>query len=186
MFSMSNQAAKLAHINVREEKHGEESVPAVDLTIKCDVPNTFLANLAPTLRWSLYDKAATVDAVDPDHMPVLRYPSMDPFRWRGEARALVAFPGTKPRLEFVAKVNNLDLDPLEGGTVRISFRVQAVVESPEIGVLAALLGADIKVSITPSATPKDVPAAGEPKRGRKAKKQTEANDGGRNEGDLLQ
>lgn len=155
MFDLRKQAAKLVHINVREEKHGDDPVPAVDLKITADLPNTFLAQLHPTLRWSLYDKAATEDALDKDHMPVLRYTKMEPIHWKGEAKGgffTVHAPGDNAAkdLRFAATVNMLQLDCHEGGTVIITFRVQSSdVGAFVIGSLAGMLGQDVVVSVEP-------------------------------------
>lgn len=154
MFELDQQAAKLVHLNVREEKHGDDPVPAIDLKISADVPNTFLSQLHATLKWSLYDKAPTVDVVDDTHMPVLRYKMMEPIRWKGEMKeASIKIIGAEAagNIDFIAAVNMLLLDCLEGGTVRISFRVQAVVDAFMVGQLAALLGQDIEITIVPPA-----------------------------------
>ena len=110
MFSFKKQKATLAHLNAREENHGpDESVLAVDLSFKANVSNDFLSELSPTLKWSLYDKAAVDDlAQEAGHMPVLRYSSLEAISWKGEMpNAVVVLHGaTKAKdLEFVAKVN---------------------------------------------------------------------------------
>ncbi len=185
MFSLESQAAKLAHINVREEKHGDDPVPAVDLKITMDVPNTFLSQLHETLRWSLYDRAANEELIDKDHLPVLRYNLLEPLRWTGEMKeAICTFhhdEGSNRDSVIVGKVNALELEPLEGGTVRCRFRIQAVVSSHEIGTLSGMLGKDVVISVEPEDKP---PAEAAPKkrRGRPPKAQPD----GPGEKDLLQ
>jgi hypothetical protein len=56
MFELLNQSAKIAHVNLREEKHGEEDVLACDLKIETKMSNTFLSKLQPGLRESLYER----------------------------------------------------------------------------------------------------------------------------------
>lgn len=186
MFQLDSQAAKLAHINVREEKHGDDPVPAYDLKIKMDVPNTFLSQLHPTLKWSLYDKAPTVDAVDDSHMPVLRYALLEPVRWKGEMKeAMITVhdangEGAKS-LVFSASVNDLLLDCRDGGTVSATFRIQAVLTGFMISQLVGQLGKDIVLSVEPEAPAPD--AAGDQSE-RKARMRKRAADKKKKGGDV--
>ena len=79
MFTLKKQVAVLAHINIRDEKHGEDNVLAMDLKITADMPNTFLNQVAPGLLPALY-KAEDGQAplLDDGHMPVLSFDGMDP------------------------------------------------------------------------------------------------------------
>jgi hypothetical protein len=77
-FHLENHAAHIGHLNLREEKHGEESVLAIDIKVEADVANDFLSYLSPTLKWSLYDKPEKQQDLieDANHLPRLRYPEM--------------------------------------------------------------------------------------------------------------
>lgn len=186
MFNLQSQAAKLVHINVREEKHGDEPVPAIDLKISADLQNTFLSQLHPTLCWSLYDKSPSHDLVDDTHMPVLRYKAIEPVRWKGDIKeALITLVGAPEagNIEFVASVSKLVLECLEGGTVRIGFMVQAVVDAHMIGQLAGLLGQDIEISVVPPAPVVD--DVGE-RKARMRSRKTRKSAAGHPNGNLLQ
>lgn len=150
-FTWTKQDVRVAHLNLREEMHGEESKQAVDVKLSASVPNDFLSYLSPTLKWSLYDKAEQPDlADDGKHMPRLRYPEMASIKWGGEMqRADVTFHGAKEKFDWAvdAKVGKLVLDCLDGGTVQVTCNVTFYPKPEQVGALAGILGRDVKVSI---------------------------------------
>ena len=155
MFELSKHKCKIAHLNIREETHGEDKVLAEDIKVCADVPNDFLSYLAPTLKWSLYDKpdGAQGELIqDAGHMPRLRYSQLPPLAWAGEmAKATFVVHGAKKAddLVFEATVNKLLLDCKDGGTVAITFKAAVYPTAEESGRLAALLGQEHKVSVRP-------------------------------------
>lgn len=156
-FNLQNQTAKVAHVNLREEKHGEDPVLGVDVKLVTDLSNDFLGQLSPTLKSALYasDVEATgqlslVDASQ--HLPVLRYPQLGPLAWAGEFDAELTFHGAKKADDVVferARVNKIHLAPKEGGTVEVTFRAQVHPGADGAGALAELLGDTPKVSVQP-------------------------------------
>ncbi|MGV8617399.1 hypothetical protein ACV36Q_30100 [Pseudomonas aeruginosa] len=54
MFSITEQTATLAYINVRTERHGEEPAGAADLKIQFTAGNGVLSEFHPRLRHALY------------------------------------------------------------------------------------------------------------------------------------
>ncbi len=154
-FHLEKQAAKMAHINLREEKHGEEAVLAIDVKITADVPNDFLSYLDPTLKWSLYDKQPGQGELLPDdnHLPHLRYTQLGELRWEGEmakANVLVSSIDRPEDVALEADINNLKFEPKEGGTVAISFRLQFLPNAGQSAVLVGLLGKEVRVSVAPA------------------------------------
>lgn len=167
MFQLQKQQSIIAHLNIRQEKHGEEDVLAADVKVTADVTNDFLSYLAPTLKWSLYDKPNGGQGeliADDHHMPRLRYPSLPELRWAGRMeKAVFVIHGRKKTddLEFEAGVDKLSLACKEGGTVSITFRC-AVLPTPEqSGQLAALLGSEAKISVREGERADDPPGDGE-------------------------
>lgn len=153
MFELSKHGSKIAHLNVRTEKHGEEDVLAVDVTVASDVTNDFLSYLNPTLKWSLYAKpdSGQGDLIQDDaHLPRLRYAELSELRWVGTMpKAAFIIHGKKKSddLALEGDVGKLVLTCKEGGTVSIAFKV-AVLPTPEqLGALSALLGTEAKVSV---------------------------------------
>jgi len=157
MFTLSAQQCKIQHLNFREEKHGDESVTAVDVKVTSDMSNDFLSYLSPTLKGSLYGAPDTsvqgsIIHDNPGYMPRLLYPEMGTIKWSGEMRkAQVCLHGVtkKSNLVLEADVNKLAFVTKEGGTVEVSFRLQVVPEGSMLGKLAGMLGVELKVSIAP-------------------------------------
>ena len=153
MLKLIKQAAKIVHLNVREELHGEDQVLAMDVRLSCDLPNTFLDTLAPGLRLALYDKAAQGD-LDAEHLSVARFPLLAPIDWEGQmagARLVIHVGKKSDDMEFDAKINKLRLAPKDGGTVTVWFRAQLLPDPPQVGLLSEYLGHKVKVSVTPGA-----------------------------------
>lgn len=153
-FSLKRQSSKIAHLNVREEKHGEESVVAVDVKVQADVGNDFLDSLSPGLRAALYapdgDQLAGLEAP----LSLLRYPQLDSLHWNAPmgGLAFVIHGARKSEdLEFGGNIEKaLVLDAKEGGTVALTFQVQIHPDARELGALSSFLGRSTKVSVRPA------------------------------------
>lgn len=156
MFTLETQACKAAHINVREEKHGDEDVLAVDLKITAKVSNDFLSQLHPTLKHSLYAKPDEPDlANDAGYAPLLRYSQIETLKWTGEITGgtlTIHAPISKRNMIFTANVKDLRLTPEDGGTVGIQFTAQFNPDADHVARLVTLLGKTVDVSVEP---PKD-------------------------------
>lgn len=156
-LNLKKGTAKVSHLNVREEKHGEESVCAVDVKVQLDLPNTFLDDLSPGLLQSLYradgEQLPGVEAP----MSILRYPQLAPLDWevlvvKGE----FVLHGAKKAddLLFEGDVKKaLRLACKEGGTVEVTLQVAVLPEPAELGKLSELLGRTVKVSLRPVEQP---------------------------------
>lgn len=153
MFELLKHPGRIAHLNIRTEKRGEEEVLAADVKVEADVTNDFLAYLAPTLKWSLYSKPDGGQGEliqDDSHMPRLRYPFLPEIRWADKmVDAVLVIHGKKKTddLQFDAGVDKLCLECKEGGTVSISFRCSVLPTAAQAGQLAALLGQETKISV---------------------------------------
>ncbi len=154
----------LANVNARSEVHGEEREPAGDLKLEAFLPNDVLVEFDPALRSLLYhfDDAQQRDLVDegrkgdPAYVPDLRLPKlMGPFRWDDEmqgATISLHVRGEKSRVELAdVKVNNFQIEVQEGGTVLLSFRVQAHPDERKFGKLCTLIQNEVEVTLTPAA-----------------------------------
>ena len=162
-FALKKQGGKLAHLNVRTEKHGEEDVLAVDVKIISDVPNTFLDQLSPGLRAALYAKEGEVSGttadIEEDHLAVLRFPGLGPLKWSANlVAAKFTVHGAKKAddQDFEADVGDLKLECKEGGTVELTFQGSVLPTPAQCGHLTELLGAKVKVSVEPVQQP-DLP-----------------------------
>lgn len=152
--------AKLAAVNVRSELHGKEHVPAVDLKITVNAGNSILDQLDPQLLEALYfcaapaeDDQVPLDGVEPiTHLPNLRFPKLgDTLAWQftGAGYEFTLDFGLGGDSNLViggCQVNNIRISPKEGGTVELSFRVQASdVDEHILGKLAMLVQQDVEI-----------------------------------------
>lgn len=155
---------KLASINVRSEKHGPDHLePAVDLAIELNAPNTILSVFDGHLLSSLYHRSEAagsgqqqLDGVEElAALPNLRFPHMGPIKW---ARELAGYTltiehglgGASDIVLVDCKVNNFKLEPKEGGTVQVRFRVQSATNLTEktMGKLALLAQNEVPIMLT--------------------------------------
>jgi hypothetical protein len=154
-------AVKLNSANFRSQLHGEEHVPAVDLGFTMDAPNTILSYFDGFLLSSLYYCSAAssgqkvIDGVD-QVLPNLRFPKLKlPLKWEedltGYTLTIDLGLGGKSNLELSScAVNGFEIEPKEGGTVQVGFRVQAVrLSEKDIGKLATLVQHDLQIQLTP-------------------------------------
>lgn len=158
MFALNKTNAVIVHLNMREEKHGEEDVLAVDVKLRADVPNSFLDELAPGLRQALYTKADQAD-IESDHLATVRFPQLPALFWAGkmEEAAFVIGPNKTESLEFSADIAKVQVAPKDGGTVTVTFTAQILPEPDDVGTLTGWLGNKVKVSVTPAPVSDDPP-----------------------------
>lgn len=133
-FRLNEVTAKLLNVNPRPELHGEDKKTAADLKLEVMVPNKELGQFHAGLLHALYEKdAAQADLVskeDEDHVTMLRYPTLGlPLKWIGEqvGGQVIVHRGIGPKSDLELDgvvVNEFRLEPIQGGTLGIIFRVQ--------------------------------------------------------------
>jgi hypothetical protein len=165
-FALSESTdVRVTSVNVRSEAHGKNHVPAVDLRLQLTAANTILEQLKPGLREALYlavDKGEAppqpdLEGVEPvSDLPLLRISGLEPIRLADELTGYTVTVdiglGRKESLvELVGcKVNAFVVEALQGGSVRIGFRVQASgLKEREIGKLGVLVDCDTAVKLEP-------------------------------------
>jgi hypothetical protein len=125
---------ELANVNIRAEKHGDDSATAIDLKFSLTTGNSVLNRLAPGLREALYYRSAStegqaqIDGIE-ELLPDLRFPAIESIRCSDEivgAKVCIEYgiggPGDIHLAE--CKVNAFRIECLPGGSVEIGFRVQ--------------------------------------------------------------
>lgn len=154
MFDLDKKNATLQHINIRDEKHGEENVLAVDLKFQADFDGDILAEFGPSLRHSMYEKDDNPDLADQgsDVPTKLRFPMMvQPLKFGNEiigASVNVAYGIGNFALD-TCDINNFKVECHNGGTVSVTWRIQAKPTAEQLGKLSTLLGSQCEISITP-------------------------------------
>jgi hypothetical protein len=163
-FGLKKCKAVVSHLNVRDEKHGDDPVLAVDVKCQADVANTFLDELAPGMRAAFYaregEKTGESFDIDAEHLPVLRFPALAALKWKvGLVACAFTIHGQKKAedLEFQADVEQCALALKEGGTVELTFQAAVHPEAQELARLGELLAHEVKVSVAHVELPAQVP-----------------------------
>ena len=155
--------ATLSNLNTRIEKHGDESVSAVDISISYDAPNTVLEQFSPGLLDAFYkeaelgdDSQGVIDGLEITGKPLLRHPQMAPIKFTNEMAghrfAIDYGIGDDSALVLPSvDVGKFSLELKEGGTVSMKFRIQANQGLTEqiIGKLAMLISQEVRIQLTP-------------------------------------
>ena len=154
---------KLAHLNCRKEKHGDDSVVAIDLKFVREAGNSQLAMLHPDLRAALYatadDEQPGIDGIEPIATQ-LRFPQLPQFAWELEMTGCevevdFGLGGIDSNIAlYDCKVNQFRVECRAGGTTLITFRVQTS-NFPEGAVdkLLTKLGQETAISLSAPAVP---------------------------------
>lgn len=154
-FEISADDVRLMHLNVRSEKHGEDDVTAIDLKLQWTTSNDALRMFHPHLPEALYQhdkKQATVDGIGPK-MGARVFPDLGPLKWKQEVTGLklTISHGINAKTDLViadCSADHFVLEPLDGGSVDIVFRVRSICKDERIlGKLGMLIKRDLPVDI---------------------------------------
>jgi hypothetical protein len=158
MFDLDQQQVKLASVNARAEKHGEDTKPAFDLKIEVALPSSALIHFHPELRQHLYKRDENPDLVDQviegDGLTILRYPKLGALKWDWEAASYSAvvdygLGGDSDIVLADVKLDHFVFEPQNGGSVAVTFRMIAHPDSDDVGKLCEFIQRDIVLPLTP-------------------------------------
>jgi hypothetical protein len=164
MFDLDQATVKLASVNARAEKHGEDTKPALDLKIEASCSSSVLIHFHPELRQHLFKKDENPDLVDQviegDGLTVLRYPKMGALKWDWEGTGYTATVdygmGGDSNIQLNdVKVDHFAFEPQNGGSVAVTFRIIAHPDTDDVGKLCEFIQRDIELTLTPP-EPKNV------------------------------
>ncbi len=152
---------KITSVNPRSERHGPEELhPAVDLRISLTTGNNILTALDGKLLDALYTKNANADqggqqnlegVEEVSNLPNLKFPLMGALKWKKDliGYTLTVQHGVGSDIVLKGcKVNNFTIDPKEGGSVDLKFRVQSSdVDERTLGKLGLLVQNEVDVML---------------------------------------
>lgn len=148
MFDLTEVAALLSSVNLRAECHGDDKVPAVDLKFSLTVGGEYLEKFHPDLRRLLFKKSDQQDLVDNTEFGALRFPELGVLTYDVEFENVTVMIGvTKTVMLKDCKIDKFKLEPIEGGSVAIDFRVVAHPSEKHIGNLSALIQQEVDLTI---------------------------------------
>jgi len=165
MFQITTPTeVKLCSMTPRTEKHGDEDVSAVSLSLRVTGPNTMLDILQPGLRDALYkpvEGQEQLPGVEPS-TPLLRSRGIESVKLTAcfEGWTLAIDQGideSDPIKLGGSKIDKFVVEPRDGGSIELTFRVgSSDIDETEAGWLFGHLGQPIVVTI---AAPEAKPAA---------------------------
>jgi len=167
MLTLEHQTGQFTNFNPRPEKHGPDTVPGADLKITMTVSNDLLAEFHPTLKSMLFrepnpDEQDLVEkaVVGERDLTRLRFGNhVNAIRWASEivGADLTIHYGTggKSDIELTdVTVDGFVFEPMDGGSVVVTFRVKCSPNEKQGGQLFTLMGGEIEFTLAP---PEDGP-----------------------------
>ena len=161
--------ARLASVTPRVEKHGDDDVPAVSISVEIETANTVLDLIDPTIREALYkakpDATPELPGVDAS-TPVLRCNSVERVKlttvhegWTLHIHHTI--DETQPPMAFGSvKVDNFSVEAKQGGTVVLRLRCgTSDVDAARIGWLGVHNGQAITIALLAPKVDEQKPAA---------------------------
>lgn len=169
MFQLNDATAKIANFNPRAEKHGEDNVTAGDIKIAVTTSNGILDYFSKDLRAALYRKAVAGEQQDlidgKDALVAVKMPRLGAQSWDEE------FPGyeiklggglglTEPLVLVDVTLKKFRFEPLEGGSVAVTFSAICHPDAEEAGQLCQLIQNDVQLTVIPPTKQAQQPDAG--------------------------
>jgi len=153
-LTLSRHQCTFAHFNARSELNGDERVPAADLKIQTTIPNTLLDGFHPELCAALYLFDGAQDDLPniEQARKVRRFHDLAAFPWGGSivgARVTLHIGVTGDQdVELVeCTIDKFVIEALEGGSVKIAFRIKCEPSEHDAGKLYTLSQKLIELSI---------------------------------------
>jgi len=157
MFELTKVKTKLANYNPRKERCGDELEDAGDIKFELHANSGILDSIDPELRAALFRKPRLgdqQDLLDPEQLTAVRFPRLEPLRlqdeWPGYRLEIHTGLDLSDVLTFeAATLKRFVIEPLEGGSVAITFSAAVHPDVHEQGVLCSLQQRDIELSVLP-------------------------------------
>ena len=153
MIEFKRHPTKIEHVNPRIELHGDERHTVLDLRLSCDLPNTALDELSPTLRASLFSPPDDLLGHDEEHLTVLKNPELGALAWGApdvKPVSITLHLGGRARDDFTlsgAKLSKMRLRPQNGGTFGFTFRLQVETHNNEASKLHPLMQSEVPATL---------------------------------------
>ncbi len=158
MLQTDKAIAKIASFNPRAEKHGEDNKLAADIKVQMSIGNGVLDQFHPDLRAALYRKAGPgeqQDLIDGENgLVAVKFPRIGALRWDEE------FPGyevtihsllglVEPQELVDVTLKKFAFEPIEGGSVALTFSIVFHPDKSEAGALCALIQEEVELTLVP-------------------------------------
>lgn len=160
MFEVQSSRAFVSSYNPRAEKHGDENKPAGDLRIEVTGLNTILEQFDNGLTSALFREVRKGDETRGEMeqidiisaLPSVRYPLLQGLKWddeyTGYKLVIESESGMLDPIEFCdVTLKKFAFEPIEGGSVRITFNAIVHPEKDQSGELCALIQEHVNLTL---------------------------------------
>lgn len=161
-LAFQRQTAQFNSFNLRAEKHGDKNVPGADLKMSVTTPNDTLGEFHPTLKSFLFRKPdpAEMDLADkaqeggPTESRLRFGNKVHAIKWAADlvGATLTVHYGTGGKSDVTlhdVTVDGFEIQPMDGGSVVLAFRVKCNPDEKAVGKLSTLMGGEIEFSLAP-------------------------------------
>jgi hypothetical protein len=158
MFELQEAPVRLAHLNMRTEKHGEEDVSTLDIKFELVGGNALLDTVAPGLRAALYCASKAGDQGDmlasADGLTSLAFPGIEmPLRLAGEypgyRASIVTGMGLQEPVVITGELKKFKVEAVQGGTAKLEFTVSAHPDAEDVSALYEAMNKEVELTLTP-------------------------------------
>lgn len=157
MFALEEHTAKIANVNPRSEKHGDQTKLAADIKIETCVGRKTLDEFDTALRALLFREPQTGDQpqlIDADDgATALRMPKLAPLEWEEKypGYTLILHGMLVEDIAIPVELSGFSFKGLDGGAVKTSLRATCHPDADQIGHLCSLIQNDVEISLVPPA-----------------------------------
>ena len=155
MLTLKNAVAMFLNLNVRAEHHGDETMPAVDLTFKTRIRQEDLTSLHPDLAGVLFVRDEGEG--DDEALTRPRFAALGSIAWGDktkDVRVVIATEEKKKDDGYLAitlptcSAYDFSLTPKAGGFADVKFKIQLNPDSGDVGRMTDLLGHDVYLTMS--------------------------------------
>jgi hypothetical protein len=162
MFQLTKRPVRITSFNPRVEKNGQENVLAGDLKIECNCEARMLDVFDQQMRPFLYralapgEQPADLAPEAGEPLTALRLPALAPLvigeKFPGYELQIDSGLGiSEPLVLDKVTLSKFQIEPLEGGSVTITFNASFHPTDVQSGHLCNLIQSDAEITLTPPA-----------------------------------
>lgn len=158
MFEVTQHTAKMASFNPRAEKHGDENKPAGDIKFELTAHSSVLNEFHPGYRKFLYRKPGVGEQpglpfADDDDLTALAQPNLKPLKldekFPGYVLEICAgLESSEPLILSDVELSNFTFEPMNGGSVAITFSVTCHPDADASGALCQAIQNVVDITLT--------------------------------------
>lgn len=167
MLQLEKHEVDMSNVNLRKEKHGQERKLGVDITAKFQAGNLILDSLEKGLRESLFRPAGKGEQIDlvegSDGLVAVKHPCLSALKLEGEypgyeveVIGLLDGDQQEPLALVDVTLKDIVVDPLEGGSVQLTVKLQVGVEADELAEIGEYYTRSaVRLTLTPPSRQED-------------------------------